>query len=197
MKNSIVLAVWSVLLTACDAGDSRSATEAAVVGAATQPAEIESANTAEAIAAETCLASANARNEADRLEAALACPMIVTDKVTVQFVGTDETYGCEPRVVAVAPSDSPREYVRVAIQHGTEREFTGVVRLQHKVLKDRKSAWRNYGWPGNPPLEPCSTLPMKVVGISCKVAGEPDYQPCEEDVNLLPSGLFLSEELLQ
>lgn len=144
---------------------------------------------------ETCLASVSSARELDVLEAQLACPMSVTERVTVKLVGTDETYGCEPRVVAVAPKDSGREYVRIALTHGTPKEYTAVVRLQNGVLSDRKSGWRNYGWPGNPPLEPCSELPMKVVSITCKVSGAQEFQPCEQDVRLLPPGLFLSEEL--
>jgi len=57
--------------------------------------------------------------------------------------------------------------VRVAITHGTDKEYTGLVKLENKVLADRKSGWRNYGWPGNSPLENCSELPMKVVSIIC------------------------------
>jgi len=146
---------------------------------------------------DACLAAAKATNDADKLEAQLACAMTVTDKVTVKFVGTDETYGCSPQIVGVAPTDSPREYVRFAVQHGDGKEYTGVIRLENKVLPDRKSGWRTYGWPGNPPLEPCSELPMKVTSITCKRSGEQDYSPCEDDVDLLLPGLFASEEMLK
>lgn len=143
-----------------------------------------------------CLNAVSSKREMDRVEAELACPIAVTEKVLVKFVGTDETYGCAPQVVAVAPKSSRREYIRVVITHGTQKEYTAVVRLQNRVLRDRKSGWRSYGWPGNPPLEPCSELSMKVVSITCKVSGAPDFLPCEQDVELLPPDLFLTEEFL-
>lgn len=203
---SSVIAVFCIALCACSDSDSAVAPPASpsstpssgapalsIPALPTNPTNPTSASVNDA---EECLQTAAKVRTMDALEAELACPIELGDKVRIKFVGTDETYGCTPNVVGVAPKGSPREYVRVAITHGSAKEYTAVVRLENRVLKDRKSGWRNYGWPGNSPLEPCSELPMKIVSISCKVSGAPDFQPCEQDVEVLPPGLFLTEQLL-
>jgi len=147
MKHIAISATLAIACVSCGASDSDSKlTSSAKTSAVHVDVVVDVQN--DPNTSESCLTAARKLNDADSLKAELACPMAVTEKVTIKFVGTDESYGCEPRVIAVAPKESRREYVRVGIQHGSDEEFTAVVRLQNKVLKvlkDRNSGWRNYG----------------------------------------------------